>query len=154
MPHLLRRVLLHPIMMLVVMIALCRGVKNFYPFNSFPMYADASVEPSDYLIVANAEDGTPLDIKRQAGFTSAKVKKIYTDRLNNATEAVDKDPDEATPEIRKQVFDSMMKQLRAAAVKRRKPLPDKVRITNMRIYQDYQNGTVKFREVPEVLGEG
>lgn len=154
MPHLLRRVLLHPIMMLVVMITLCRGVKNFYPFNSFPMYADASAEPSDYLIVANAEDGTPLDIKRQAGFSSAKVKKIYTDRLNRATEAIDKDPDEATSQLRKQVFDEMMVQLRAAAVKRRKPLPAKVRITNMRIYQDYQDGTAKFREVPEVIGEG
>ena len=142
----------HPIMVMVVLIVLCRGVKNAYPFNSFPMYADPSPHPSDYLIVADG-DGTPINVKRLTGLSSAKVKKVYTERLNRTCHKLDLDPGQATPEIRQQVFAETMRQLREAASKRGKVMPEKVRVTNMLIHQDYENG-VRFREVPQVLGEG
>jgi hypothetical protein len=142
----------HPIMVMVLLIVLCRTVKNAYPFNSFPMYADPSPYPSDYLIVADG-DGTPINVKQITGLSSAKVKKIYTERLNRTTDKMDLDPDQATPEIRRKVFSETMRQLREAAAKRKKALPDKVRITNMFIYQD-GNGDPAFREEARVLGEG
>ena len=146
------RILRHPIMMMVVLILLCRVVKNAYPFNSFPMYADPSPHPSDYLIVADAE-GRPINVKQMTGLSSAKVKKIYTERLNRTCSKLDMEPTEATPEIREKVFTDTMRQLRELAEKRKRPLPDKVRITNVLIYQDYQGGAA-FREEPQVLGEG
>jgi hypothetical protein len=39
------RALQHPIMVMVLLVVLCRVVKNAYPFNSFPMYADPSPYP-------------------------------------------------------------------------------------------------------------
>lgn len=146
------RALRHPIMVMVVLILLCRVVKNAYPFNSFPMYADPSPHPSDYLIVADA-NGTPINVKQLTGFSSAKVKKIYTERLNRTCSKLDMEPQNAKPEVRQQVFAETMRQLREAAAKRRKTLPEKVRITNVLIYQDHEGGA-KFREEPQVLGEG
>jgi hypothetical protein len=146
------RALQHPIMVMVLLVVLCRVVKNAYPFNSFPMYADPSPYPSDYLIVADG-DGTPINVKQITGLSSAKVKKIYTERLNRTTDKMDLDPEEATPEIKQKVFAETMRQLREAAAKRKKVLPDKVRITNMFIYQD-GTGDPAFREEARVLGEG
>lgn len=146
------RALKHPIMVMVLLVVLCRTVKNAYPFNSFPMYADPSPYPSDYLIVADG-DGTPINVKKITGLTSAKVKKIYTERLNRTTDKMDLDPQDATPEIKQKVFSETMRQLREAAAKRHKALPDKVRITNMFIYQD-GTGESAFREEARVLGEG
>jgi hypothetical protein len=146
------RILRHPIMMMVVLILLCRVVKNAYPFNSFPMYADPSPHPSDYLIVADAE-GKPINVKHMTGLSSAKVKKKFTQGLNRACDAMDIEPSEATPEIRQKVFNNMMRELRELAEKRNRPLPDKVRITNVLIYQDYKDGAA-FREEPQLLGEG
>jgi hypothetical protein len=148
-----RRALRHPIMMMVLLVVLCRTVKNAYPFNSFPMYADPSPYPSDYVIVADA-NGTPINVKKMTGLSSAKVKKIFTDRLNRTTHRLDIEPHEAPPELRQKIFTDVMKELREAAMKRKKPLPDKVRITNMLIYQDYSNGVASFREEPRLLGEG
>lgn len=146
------RILRHPIMMMVVLILLCRVVKNAYPFNSFPMYADPSPHPSDYLIVAD-DAGNPINVKHMTGLSSAKVKKKFTQGLNRACEKLDIEPTEATPEIRQKVFDNMMRELRDLAAARKRPLPDRVRITNVLIYQD-QNGTVAFREESQLLGEG
>jgi hypothetical protein len=152
-PKRIRRAFTHPIMMMVLLVVLCRTMKNAYPFNSFPMYADPSPYPSDYLIVADG-NGTPINVKRMTGLSSAKVKKIFTDRLNRTTHRLDIEPHEASPELRQKVFSEVMKELREAAVKRRKPLPDKVRITNMLIFQEHSNGGVSFREEPQILGEG
>ncbi|WP_206026240.1 hypothetical protein [Roseimicrobium sp. ORNL1] len=146
------RILRHPIMMMVVLILLCRVVKNAYPFNSFPMYADPSPYPSDYLIVADGA-GNPINVKQMTGLSSAKVKKKFTQGLNRACDAVNIEPTEATPEIRQKVFNNMMRELRELAEKRNRPLPDKVRITNVLIYQDYKDGAA-FREEPQLLGEG
>lgn len=146
-------VLKHPIMMMVLLVVLCRAVKNAYPFNSFPMYADPSPEASDYLIVADG-NGTPIDVKRLTGLSSAKVKKIYTERLNSTTHALHMEPENATPEVRQKVFADTMAQLRKFAASRKRKLPEKVRITNMLIYQDYGADGVKFREEARVLGEG
>jgi hypothetical protein len=98
-------------------------------------------------------DGTPINVKQITGLSSAKVKKIYTERLNRTTDKMDLDPEEATPEIKQKVFAETMRQLREAAAKRKKVLPDKVRITNMFIYQD-GTGDPAFREEARVLGEG
>lgn len=135
-------------MVMVVLIVLCRAIRNGYPFNSFPMYADPSPHPSDYLIVADG-DGRPLDVKKLTGLSSAKVKKIYTERLNRTTDKLGLDPGEATPEIRQEVFAETVRQLRESAAKRRKTLPDRLRITNMLIYQEGST----FREEPQLLGE-
>jgi hypothetical protein len=145
----LRQVLRHPFMVMVVLTLLCRGVKNAYPFNSFPMYADPSEFPSNYLVVADG-GGKPLDLKKHTGLSSAKVKKIYTERLNRTCKRQGVEPEEATPEIRQEAFNETMRQLREAAGKRKRPLPDTVRITDMLIYQD----DASFREVAQVLGEG
>ncbi|WP_038159434.1 hypothetical protein [Verrucomicrobium sp. BvORR106] len=145
----IRRVLKHPIMVMVVLTLLCRGVKNAYPFNSFPMYADPSEYPSNYLVVADGA-GNALDIKKHTGLSSAKVKKIYTERLNRTCKKKGLEPEEATPEIQKEAFAETMRQLREAATKRKRPLPEMVRITDMLIYQE----ETTFREVPQVLGEG
>jgi len=150
----IQKVLRHPIMMMVVLVLLCRVVKNAYPFNSFPMYADPSPHPSDYLVVADAANGNALDIKKMTGLSSAKVKKIYTERLNRTTDKLDLTPQEATPELRQEVFDQTMRQLREAAQKRKRQLPEKVRITNMLIFQEYKDGQAVFREEPQVFGEG
>ncbi|OAI57974.1 hypothetical protein AYO49_01660 [Verrucomicrobiaceae bacterium SCGC AG-212-N21] len=139
-------------MVTVVIVVLCRVVRNGYPFNSFPMYAEPSPYPSDYLIVADA-NGTPINVKQITGLSSAKVKKIYTERLNRTTDMLDLDPDQATPEIKQKVFAETMRQLREAAARRKKKLPEKVRITNMLIYQDGM-GESAFREEARVLGEG
>ncbi len=136
-------------MMMVILVVLCRVVKNAYPFNSFPMYADPSPAPSDYLIVADG-NGTPINVKFMTGLSSAKVKKVYTERLNRTCSKLKMEPEDATPEVRQKVFAETMRQLREFAVKRKRPLPDKVRITNVLIYQD----DAKFREEPQVLGEG
>jgi hypothetical protein len=136
-------------MMMVLLVLLCRGVKNAYPFNSFPMYADPSPHPSDYLIVADG-DGTPINVKHMTGLSSAKVKKIYTERLNRTCSKLKIEPEDAVPEIRQTVFAETMRQLREFAAKRKRPLPDKVRITNVLIYQD----GATFREESQVLGEG
>jgi hypothetical protein len=143
------RALRHPIMMMVLLIVLCRVVKNAYPFNSFPMYADPSPHPSDYLIVADG-NGTPINVKRMTGLSSAKVKKVYTERLNRACKKNKLEPEEVTPEIKQAVFAETLRQLRELAVNRKRPLPEKVRITNVLIYQE----DAKFREVSQVLGEG
>lgn len=140
-------------MVMVVLVLLCRVVKNAYPFNSFPMYADPSPHPSDYLIVADGQ-GTPINVKQITGLSSAKVKKILTDRLNRTTHRLGLEPHEATPELRTKVFAEVMGELREAATKRKKALPDRVRITNMFIYQEYSDGGVKFREEAQLLGEG
>jgi hypothetical protein len=145
----LLRALRHPIMVMVVLILLCRMVKNAYPFNSFPMYADPSPHPSDYLIVADG-NGTPINVKYMTGLSSAKVKKVYTERLNRACSKLKIDPDQATPDVKNAVFAETLRQLRELAVKRKRPLPEKVRITNVLIYQE----DAKFREVSQVLGEG
>jgi hypothetical protein len=147
------RALRHPIMMMVVLVLLCRVVKNAYPFNSFPMYADPSPHPSDYLIVADG-NGTPINVKHMTGLSSAKVKKIFVDRLNRTTHRLDIEPHQASPELRQKVFSEVMKELREAAVKRKRPLPDKVRITNMLIFQEYAEDGVKFREEVQWFGEG
>lgn len=139
-------------MMMVVLILLCRVVKNAYPFNSFPMYADPSPHPSDYLIVAD-DSGKPINVKRMTGRTSAQVKKIFTERLNKACQKLDIEATEAPPEVLKKVFDETMVQLRELAVKRERPFPAKVRITNVLIYQDTEGGAA-FREEPQLLGEG
>ena len=140
-------------MVMVVLIVLCRVVKNAYPFNSFPMYADPSPHPSDYLIVAGV-DGTPLNVKRLTGFSSAKVKKVYTERLNRACRELEVKPEQASPELRQQVVAQTMRQLREAAARRGKVMPEKVRITNMLIYQEHGPGGAQFREEPRLLGEG
>lgn len=146
------RALKHPIMVMVLLVVLCRAVKNAYPFNSFPMYADPSPHPSDYLIVADG-DGTPINVKNMTGLSSAKVKKILTDRLNRTTHKLDMEPEDAPPELRQKVFTQVMKELREAAAARKRALPDKVRITNVLIYQDYSESGVKFREEAQLLGE-
>jgi hypothetical protein len=147
------RALRHPIMVMVLLIVLCRAVKNAYPFNSFPMYADPGPYPSDYLIVADG-NGTPINVKQITGLSSAKVKKIYTERFNRTCGKLEIEPENATVEVRQTVFAETMAQLRKLADKRRRLLPEKVRITNMLIYQDYEGDGVKFREEPQVLGEG
>ncbi|MEZ0387489.1 MAG: hypothetical protein ACAI34_10505 [Verrucomicrobium sp.] len=144
-----QKVLRHPIMVMVVLILLCRVVKNAYPFNSFPMYADPSEYPSNYLIVADGE-GKALDVKRHTGLSSAKVKKIYTERLNRTSRKHGVEAEDASESLRKEVFAETMRQLREAAVKRKRPLPEVVRITDMLIYQEEST----FREVPQLLGEG
>lgn len=139
-------------MMMVVLVLLCRVVKNAYPFNSFPMYADPSPYPSDYLIVAD-EKGTPINVKQITGLSSAKVKKIYTERLNRTCSRLKIEPQKAPAEVKNLVFSETMRQLREAAAKRKKTLPEKVRITNVLIYQEYEGGA-RFKEEPQVLGEG
>ena len=146
------RAVRHPIMMMVVLILLCRVAKNAYPLNSFPMYADPSPAPSDYLIVADG-NGTPINVKKITGFTSARVKKIYTERLNRTCSRLKIESEDAPPEVLQTVFSETMRQLREAAATRRKRLPEKVRITNVLIYQDHETGG-GFREVPQVFGEG
>jgi hypothetical protein len=146
------RALRHPIMVMVLLVVLCRAVKNAYPFNSFPMYADPGPYPSDYLIVADG-NGTPINVKQLTGLSSAKVKKIYTERLNRTCSKLKMEPQNATMEVRQTVFAETVRQLREAAAKRRKQLPDKVRITTVLIFQEYVEGA-KFREEPQVLGEG
>ena len=146
------RAVRHPIMMMVVLVLLCRVAKNAYPFNSFPMYADPSPAPSDYLIVADG-NGTPINVKKITGFTSARVKKIYTERLNRTCSRLKIDSEDAPPEVLQTVFSETMRQLREAAATRKKKLPEKVRITNVMIYQDHETGA-GFREVPQVFGEG
>lgn len=147
------RILRHPIMMMVVLILLCRVVKNAYPFNSFPMYADPSPHPSDYLIVADGA-GIPINVKSITGRTSAQVKKIFTESLNKACHKLNIEAANAPPEVRQKVLTEAMAQLREEASKRKGKgnLPDKVRITNVLIYQDYKKSGVVFREEPQLLG--
>jgi hypothetical protein len=149
----IQRALRHPIMMMVVLIVLCRTVKNAYPFNSFPMYADPSPEPSNYLIVADGS-GSPINVKQITGYSSAKVKKIYTERLNRTCSKLNIEAADAPPEVRQQVFEETKRQLAEGAAKRKKVLPDKLKITDVLIYQEYGDNGAAFREEPHVLGEG
>ena len=95
----LRSLLTHPALALVVVVVACRAARDFYPLNSFPMYADPGPEPSEFVVVTD-EMGQPVDLQILTGETSAKVKKKYIDARNDlATAAGIEKADEATPEI-------------------------------------------------------
>ena len=76
-----------------------RWDKEFYPFNSFPMYADPGPEPSEYVIVCDGNDA-PFSVERITGDSSAKVKKKYVAARNRlADKAGIKKADEAPREL-------------------------------------------------------
>lgn len=161
------RLLAHPAMAFVALVVICRvGVprwegrggdkpavfrwdKEFYPFNSFPMYADPGPEPSEYVIVADGADA-PVEIQRITGDTSAKVKKKYIAARNRlADRAGIRKADEAPAEIREAAWAQVVEGLRKSAARRKRRLPDVVRLKIGRIYQEGAG----FREEIEFIAE-
>lgn len=136
------RFLRHPILSCVVLILLCRTCKDFYPLNSFPMYADPGPEPSEYVVVTDDKD-QPLPVFKLTGETSAKVKKKYVATRNSlATKAGVKEAATAPPEICAQAWTKVVSGLRHLAKRRRQEFPPTVRLKIGLIYQE--NGS--FRE--------
>lgn len=136
-------------MALVVILVACRTARDFYPLNSFPMYADPGQEASDYVIVTDSND-VPVNIRQLTGETSAKVKKKYIDARNElATEAGIKTASEATPEICLQAWKEVVGRLGRLAERRKKELPAVMRLKMGEIYQD-ESG---FREEYKLIGD-
>ena len=139
----------HPIMAFFVIVGLCRGLKDFYPFNSFPMYANPSEETSEYVVVTDAA-GTPLPIQKITGESSAKVKKKYVAVRNDlAGKAGIKEAATAPPEICEAAWREVSGMLRRLAEKRKKSLPDEIHLKMGVIYQE-ETG---FREEEVELGK-
>ena len=126
-----------------------RWDKEFYPFNSFPMYADPGPEPSDYVIVADGDD-RPVEIQWITGDTSAKVKKKFTAARNRlADRAGIRKADEAPPELVAEAWAQVVDGLRRSAAHRNRELPGPVRLKFGRIYQEDR----AFREEIEFVAE-
>ncbi len=135
-------------MVLVVVVLGCRAVHDFYPLNSFPMYADPGPEPSEYVVLRDGA-GVLVDIQMLTGETSAKVKKKYIDRRNElATAAGIEKADEATPALRAQAWRDIAGRLQRLAQRRKRVLPDQIQMQVGLIYQD----DAGFREEVQDIG--
>jgi hypothetical protein len=156
-----RSALTHPAMAMVLTIVLCRlGMprwqkggfrmdKEFYPLNSFPMYADPGPEASEYVVTTDGNN-EPVSWKELTGDTSAKVKKKFVATRNRlADEAGIKKADEAPPEILQRAWEQVVDGLRHTAARRKKTLPATLRLSLYKIYQDEG----QFREEFNVVGE-
>ena len=143
-----RSVLTHPCIAFLVVVVSCLCSRTFYPLNNFPMYADPGPEPSEFVVVSDALDG-PIDIQSLTGETSAKVKKKYISERNKmATAAGIEKADEATPEICAKAWQRVAQSLLPLAERRRKSLPQSLKLKIGEIYQE--NGT--FREEYREIG--
>lgn len=135
-------------MALVVLLVGCRVLRDFYPLNSFPMYADPGPEPSEFVVISDGDD-RPVDIRRITGETSAKVKKKYIDARNElATAAGIRKADEATPEICLKAWQDVAGRLERLAQRRKKELPPELHLKIGLLFQE--NGA--FREEYKDIG--
>lgn len=134
-------------MILVVLVVLNRYLKNEYPFNSFPMYAEPG-GPSNYIIIADDKD-TPLAVRKLTGFSSSDVKKMYIERRNRACDKLDIKPVDAPEDLKQNVVQRVVKTLRKAAEKRGTELPHPLRLIHVDIIQKGKT----FHEDKSLLGE-
>lgn len=134
-------------MALVVLLVCCRIWRDFYPLNSFPMYADPGPEPSEFVVITDGEN-KPVDILKLTGETSAKVKKKYIDARNElATEAGIKKADEATPEICHQAWVDVAGRLSRLAARRNRELPPVLQLKIGEIHQENEGFRETFKEI-------
>jgi hypothetical protein len=142
-----RRIITHPLMALLVVIGCCRGAKDFYPFNSFPMYADPGPEPSEFVVVRDGA-GEPVDIQRLTGETSAKVKKKYVDARNElaAKKGIDKAAD-APPEVCLAAWQEVAERLQRLAVRRKKSFPTALQLQIGMLYQESSGFREEFLDI-------
>lgn len=131
-----RQLLTHPVLSLPILVLTCLVAKNFYPLNNFPMYADPGPEPSEFVVVSDA-DNVPVDILEITGETSAKVKKKYIATRNDyATKAGIEKANQATPEICARAWQEVAERLERLAIRRKKSLPEQLRMRVGEIYQE------------------
>lgn len=134
---------------MVIVIVACLLVRDSYPLNNFPMYADPGPEPSVFTVVADGAD-QPIDIRRITGETSAKVGKKYVDARNEFARAAGiREGAKATPEIKQQAWQEVAERLERLATRRKKNLPPVLRLKSGEIFQE--NGG--FREVITPVAE-
>ncbi|CAN5171533.1 hypothetical protein BH23VER1_BH23VER1_14560 [soil metagenome] len=143
-----RALLRHPIMIFVVIVVFNRALKNEYPFNSFPMYAEPG-GPSNYLIIADAASGDPIPVRTLTGFSSSDVKKMYIERRNKACDKLGISPAEAPDDLKRKVVANVVKKLHTGAAKRGKVLPEQIRLIQVDITQK----GISFDETPFTLGQ-
>lgn len=142
-----RSALTHPWMAFAVVVVACLFSRTFYPLNNFPMYADPGPEPSEFVVVSDALDA-PVDIQSLTGETSAKVKKKYISERNKmATAAEIEKADEATPEICAKAWQKVAQSLVPLAERRRKSLPDSLKLKIGEIYQEDAAFREEYREI-------
>ncbi len=137
----------HPFTALVAVVIACRGARDFYPLNSFPMYADPGPEPSEYVVLRDGA-GALVDIQKITGETSAKVKKKYIDRRNDlASEAGIKEAATAPPEICLHAWRDVAGRLQRLAERRKKRLPDALQLQIGMIYQENEGFREEIKEI-------
>lgn len=143
----IRSVLTHPCMAFVVVVVSCLCSRTFYPLNNFPMYSDPGPEPSEFVVVSDALDA-PVDIQSLTGETSAKVKKKYISERNKlATAAGIEKADEATPEICAEAWQKVAQSLVPLAERRKKSLPDSLKLKIGEIYQEDGAFREEYRQI-------
>jgi hypothetical protein len=134
-------------MIMVVLIVACRIAKDFYPLNSFPMYADPGPEPSEFVVLRDGA-GELVDIQKLTGETSAKVKKKYVDRRNDlATKAGIKEAATAPPEICLQAWQDVAGRLQRLAERRKKQLPAELRLQIGLLFQENGGFREDYKEI-------
>jgi hypothetical protein len=137
----------HPFTAFVVVVIACRAARDFYPLNSFPMYADPGPEPSAYVVLRDGA-GELVDIQKLTGETSAKVGKKYIDRRNDlATEAGIKEAATAPPDICLHAWRDVAGRLQRLAERRKKQLPDALQLQIGMIYQENDGFREEIKEI-------
>lgn len=137
----------HPMAAFFVVVISCRAVHDFYPLNSFPMYAEPRSEVSEFVVLRDGA-GELVDIQKLTGETSAKVKKKYVDRRNDlATKAGIKKAADATPEICLQAWQDVAGRLQRLAERRKKVLPETLRLQIGLIYQENESFREDIKEI-------
>ena len=143
----IRSVLTHPSVAFLVVVVACLCSRTFYPLNNFPMYADPGPEPSRFMVISDALDA-PVDIQSLTGETSAKVGKKYVSERNKlATAAGIEKADEATPEICAKAWQKVAQSLSPLAERRKKSLPDALKLKIGEIYQEDGAFREEYREI-------
>ena len=137
----------HPFTALIVVVIACRAARDFYPLNSFPMYADPGPEPSVYVVLRDGA-GELVDIQKLTGETSAKVGKKYVDRRNDlASEAGIKEAATAPPEICLKAWTDVAGRLQRLADRRKKKMPDAIQLQIGMIYQEEDGFREEIKEI-------
>lgn len=82
---------------MLLIIALCLVLQEFYPFSHFPMYSTFGSK-SHYVYLADSND-EPIAIKKYFKYSAPKLKKMFVTRLNFMKKA--QNVKDTTMELRK-----------------------------------------------------
>ncbi|MGI8602024.1 MAG: hypothetical protein ACR2OZ_03395 [Verrucomicrobiales bacterium] len=122
-----RKIVFHPLLALLAFVIITQALdEDAYPFSSFPMYSNPTVW-DDFIYLTDAS-GEPLGITPHTGLSASKLNKIFNSKMKDVGLRSSASRHYANPELESKAGVYVIETARRLAERRRRPLPEPVRL--------------------------